>query len=136
MRSQSQQTDVKKTLTKFGKVTILKSHRYIQSNRNGFGISPFMQELMVYAGHLECYEKCNEVLEKFLSIEVSTSQVYRVTDSVSKGLRERINPQDRILPPIAKDNLLYVELAGSMVQTSEEGWKEVKLARLFKGVIV
>lgn len=101
--------------------------------RNGFGISPLMQELMVYAGHLECYGKCNEVLHHFLSIEISPSQVYRVTDFVSEQLAERLDPQERVLPPIGKDDMLYVEVDGSMVHTREEGWKEVKLARMFKG---
>lgn len=92
----------------------------------------YMQELMVYAGHLDCYGKCNEVLARFLSLEVSSSQVYRVTDFVSDQLEDRLTGEERVLPPIAKDDLLYVEVDGSMIHLREDGWKEVKLARLFK----
>ncbi|GHT55156.1 hypothetical protein AGMMS49982_20790 [Bacteroidia bacterium] len=62
----------------------MKSNPYLQGSKNGFGISPYMQEMMVYAGHLDTYERCNEVIEKFLSVEVSPSQVYRVTNAVAE----------------------------------------------------
>jgi hypothetical protein len=92
-----------------------------------------MQELMVYAGHLDCYEKCNEILEHFLSIRVNPSQVYRVTTVVSESLKGEDNQSERILPLIEKTGTLYVGIDGSMISTREEGWKEVKLARLFRG---
>jgi len=99
----------------------------------GFGISPYMQELMVYAGHLNCYAQCNEVLEHFLNIQVSSSQVYRVTDYTSNQLKDEDNSLERLLPPVSNDDILYVELDGSMISTREDGWKEVKLGRVFKG---
>ena len=101
-------------------------------NKNGFGVSPLMQELMTYAGHLECYAKSDEILNRFLSVEVSCSQVYRVTNHVSEQLIEEEKTEERLLPLVAQDEVLYVEADGSMVSTREEGWKEVKLARLFK----
>jgi hypothetical protein len=91
-----------------------------------------MQELMTYAGHLDCYGKSNEVLSRFLSVAVSSTQVYRVTNWVSEGLKEEEEKVSRTLPPISKDEVLYVGVDGSMISTREEGWKEVKLARLFK----
>jgi hypothetical protein len=100
--------------------------------KNGFGISPLMQELMVYAGHLDCYAKSEEILNRFLSVEVNPSQVYRVTNSISDQLFIENEVAERLLPPVAKDEILYIEADGSMVSTREEGWKEIKLARLFK----
>jgi hypothetical protein len=38
----------------------------------------------------------------------------------------------RTLPPVSEDEVWQVRIDGSMVSTREEGWKEVKLARLFK----
>jgi hypothetical protein len=113
-------------------MSILKSNRYMQGRKNGFGISPYMQELMVYAGHLECYEKCNEILERFLCIEVNPSQVYRVTTSVSESLKAEDGTGERILPLVEKSEALYVGVDGSMISTREEGWKEVKLGRMFR----
>jgi hypothetical protein len=111
---------------------VLKSHCYIQGQKNGFGISPLMQELMTYAGHLDCYGKSNEVLSRFLSVTVSSPQVYRVTNAVSEGLKEEEEKATRTLPPVSMEEVLYVGVDGSMISTREEGWKEVKLARLFK----
>lgn len=104
----------------------------MEDRKNGFGISPYMQELMVYAGHLECYEKCNEILEHFLSIRVNPSQVYRVTTAISESLQSEEERGERILPVVEKSEVLYVGVDGSMISTREEGWKEVKLARLFR----
>jgi hypothetical protein len=101
---------------------------------NGFSISPLMQELITYAGHLECYAKSGEILEKFTQVKVSLSQVYRVTDRVGASLEEEEKQVERILPPLSKEDVLYVEIDGSMLCTrEEEPWKEVKVGRLFKG---
>ena len=104
----------------------------MQHSSQGFGISPYMQELMVYAGHLNCYAQCNEILEHYLNIPVSSSQVYRVTDYISERLKQEDNSEERLLPPVSNQDVLYVELDGSMISTREEGWKEVKLGRMFK----
>ena len=80
-----------------------------------FGISPYMQELMVYAGHLNCYAQCNEILEHYLNIPVSSSQVYRVTDYISGQLKQEDNSEERLLPPVSNQEVLYVELDGSMI---------------------
>ena len=110
----------------------MKSHIYLQGYTNGFGISPLMQEMIVYAGHLDSYAKSNEVLSHFLSITVSPTQVYRVTNSVSESLYKEDTRDERMLPPVSNEDVLYVGVDGSMISTREEGWKEVKLARLFK----
>jgi hypothetical protein len=107
----------------------------MQGVRNGFGISPYMQELMVYAGHLDCYKKCDEILEKFTSVKVNPPQVYRVTDHVSESLKGEDLKIERTLQPLSKEDVLYVEIDGSMIPTrkNDEPWKEVKLGRLFRG---
>jgi len=105
----------------------------MKKDRNGFSISPLMQELMTYAGHLDCYAKSDEILNRFLSVEVSPVQVYRVTNHISEQLIEEEQQEERLLPALSKEDVLYVEVDGSMISTREEGWKEVKLGRLFKG---
>ena len=89
-----------------------------------------MQELLVYAGQLDCYERCNVVLEKFIDIEVSASQVYLVTDCYGKAAEKEVNVC-RSLEPVKKDEVLYVEADGSMLLTRDDGWKEVKVGRMF-----
>jgi hypothetical protein len=94
-----------------------------------------MRELMTYAGHLDCYGKCEETIEKFTCVKVSPSQVYRVTDCVSESLGGEDLRAERILQPLSKEDVLHVEIDGSMIpaRNSDEPWKEVKLARLFRG---
>jgi len=93
-----------------------------------------MQELMTYAGQMDCYGRSEEIMEKFTSVKVNPSQVYRVTDYVSASLQEEDMKSERILELVSKEDVLYVEIDGSMVCTrNKESWKEIKLGRLFKG---
>lgn len=122
-----------KKLTRFGKISINKEHLFSKA-LNGFQISPRMQELMVYAGQLDSYERCNEVIGELINIEVSVAQVYRLTDAYGKAVaqeEEEVN-KERTLAPVKQEEVLYAQADGSMLQTREEGWKEVKVGRLFK----
>jgi hypothetical protein len=93
-----------------------------------------MQELMTCAGQMECYARSEEIIEKFTSVKVNPSQVYRVTEYVSESLHEEDYKVDRTLSPVSKEDVLYVEIDGSMVCTrNRDSWKEIKLGRLFKG---
>lgn len=123
-------TGEKKTLTRFGEISISNKHPF-SKGMNGFQISPRMQELMVYAGQLDSYEKCDEIIREFINIEVSITQVYRVTDLYGKEAEKTVN-SERTLTPLKKEEVLYVQADGSMLLTREEGWKEVKVGRFFK----
>jgi adenylate kinase family enzyme len=90
-----------------------------------------LQELLVYFGQLECYEKCPEILEKTIGIEVGHSQVHRVADTYGKELEKTI-ATTRILPPLNSEEVLYAEVDGSMIFTRDDDWKEVKVGRIFK----
>jgi len=98
---------------------------------NGFQISPLLQELMVYFGQLECYEKCPEIIEKSVGVVVGHSQVHRVADSYGKELSKTI-AKTRTLAPLKPDEVLYAQTDGSMLFTRDGGWKEVKVGRIFK----
>ena len=90
-----------------------------------------MQELMVYSAQLDSYENCNEILKKYTHIEVSATQVWRVAnvygEEVGKTINDTVN-----LTPCKQDEVVYAMADGSMIFTREEGWKEVKVGRLFK----
>lgn len=122
-------TGVKKNFTTLGQVEIDKRHLFSEG-KNGFQISPRMQELMVYAGQLDCYGKSHEVIKQFLDVEVNAAQVYRVTDTYGQELGKTVN-EEKTLPPVKQQETLYVEADGSMVLTREESWKEVKVGRIF-----
>ncbi len=94
-------------------------------------ISSLLQEKMVYVGQMDCYENCSEILEKLSGIQVGVTQIYRLTDLYGKGIENSVNAL-RTLTPLKQDEVLYAQVDGSMVLTREEGWKEVKVGRLFK----
>jgi hypothetical protein len=85
---------------------------------------------MVYAGTSECYKKWNEINDKFIDIKVSAAEVYRVIDCYGKEAAKLVNAT-KTLEPVKKQEVLYAEVDGSMIQTVTEGWKEVKVGRLF-----
>ena len=91
-----------------------------------------MQELIIFAGQSNCYEKSNEILKQFLSVDVSSAQVYRVTDLYGHQIGQEQDFNERSLPPVRSNDMLYVETDGSMILTREEGWKETKAGRIFK----
>lgn len=86
---------------------------------------------MVYVGQMDCYENCSEVLEKLCGLQVGTTQIYRLTDLYGKGIEDKVDT-GRNLTPLKQDEVLYAQVDGSMVLTREEGWKEVKVGRMFK----
>jgi hypothetical protein len=86
---------------------------------------------MVYAGQLDCYENCAEVLDKLAGVKVGATQIYRLTDLFGKALEVVVNAE-RTLTPLKSNEVLYSEVDGSMLLTREEGWKEVKVGRIFK----
>jgi len=90
-----------------------------------------LQELMVYCGQQDCYGNSGELLQKFLSIEVCEAQIYRVTDTYGEAL-DKEGIAARSMAIASSEDTVYVELDGSMVLTREDGWKEVKLSRIFK----
>lgn len=121
----------KRLATIQGPIHVSNQNPFSKGNQ-GFQISALLQELMVYAGQLDCYGKANEILSKFLSTEVSTSQVFRLTDLYGEELEKSHDFTQRSRPPLQKEETLYVEADGSMILTREQGWKEVKVGRMFK----
>ncbi len=124
-------TVVKKNFTSLGKIEIGNQSDFSRG-KNGFQISPFLQEKMVYVGQLDCYDQSSELLRSLMNVEMSSCQIYRVTDTYGEKLRED-NSAQVVLDYPSKQDTVYVEIDGSMVFTREEGWKETKLCRIFLG---
>lgn len=80
---------------------------------------------------MECYGAATEILQKLTDIEVGPAQIFRVTTAFGEVLKEA-EVNERVLSPLTKEEVLYVEADGSMIFTREEQWKEVKVGRIFK----
>lgn len=115
---------------------------------NGFKITPYFQELQVFAGQNDNYQAGSTQLEKYLRIPVGHSQLERVTKHYSEQLEATNSAGTLIVAQEASTQLLkthmetsghaYVMIDGSMLQTREgeqhNDWKEVKLGRIFSDI--
>jgi hypothetical protein len=101
-----------------------------------------MQEKMVYAGQSCSYNEAGELMEKLASIEVSISQIQRVTnyygsciekEKVEEKLesRELFCDSPNQVIELKKGEIVYAGLDGSMMLFRKEKFKEVKLGRIF-----
>lgn len=85
---------------------------------------------MTLAGVSDVYSKSNDLLNAFLGINISESQVYRVTDHIGNQLIPDLMKEiDH--PQLEENQKVYASIDGSMIQT-DQGWQEAKLGRVFR----
>jgi len=105
---------------------------------NGFRISGYLQELIVFLGSEHVFEEASETLAKLLGIKVSAKQVERVSERIGQILEDEQAVQagdeekSGTFEMPFKSNYTYVQMDGSMLFTRKDGWKEVKLGRVFQ----
>lgn len=99
-------------------------------------MSPYLEQKVVYLGAMLPYETASESLKMLLDVEVSDSTIYRLTDCLGSKAEERLKDEQTskhsLEDALGESDRCYGQLDGTMVQIREEGWKEVKLARIFK----
>lgn len=86
-------------------------------------------------GQSKVFDEASEICKDLLRIDVSGTQIQRVCKYygglidpiISKNLEAYI-PK---LEDVRKDDHVYVMVDGSMLFTRDDGWKEIKLARIF-----
>lgn len=123
-------TIVKKSLqSSFGKIEISNSNPLLHL-QNGFRISPLLSEKVGYIGQLDTYENGSEIAQQLLNVAVSDSKIYRLTDHLGEQAEQWL-AEDDLQDKIEEEQVVYAQVDGSMILTREEGWKEVKLGRVF-----
>jgi hypothetical protein len=109
-----------------------KSHKYTDGMPS-YQISPYLQERYVLAGQSEVYDKCNDLISKFLRVEANAMQVHRVTNTYGELSGDLINVESvKPLKEMSKQDVVYAQMDGGMVLTRENGWQEIKVGRLFR----
>lgn len=97
----------------------------------GFKISPFMQDLMLYAGQDAPYEQAAASLNKLLGADASAKQIERLVRAYGPLVGEAImEHEDSLLPCAADAERAYGYLDGCLLLTRTQGWMEVKLCRV------
>ena len=87
-----------------------------------------------YVGQYEPYGKGSENIQKLLRIPVSESSILRITDKIGGQCKDlvgrHVKETLRINEESEEEEIPYVMIDGSMIQTRGGGWKETKLARM------
>lgn len=125
----------KKVKSSFGEVVVSKTHS-MSETKNGFQMTPYLQDQVCYIGQNEVFEEGSETLFRLLQIEVSNKQIQRVSEHYGACLEQhtkKIIEEGSLLEHIEtkSETYNYGMTDGSMVFTREEGWKEIKLGRVF-----
>lgn len=119
--------------TRFGEIQIANNEPF-SCHPNGFGISPYLQEKLVFLGQLEVYKEAAELAHSLLNIPLCRSQVYRLTNYYGAAIEPHLAqtpaaPEPEPVPTV-EPKVVYVQTDGANLLT-DEGYKEAKLARIF-----
>ena len=89
---------------------------------------------MCYCGQQKVFEEASEHIDKLLQIEVNAKQIERVCHHYGKGIEQEQSKAIEVgaLQANPDKQSCYVMVDGSMIFTREEGWKEIKLGRIFQ----
>ena len=115
---------------------LAKKHLLAQSP-TAMAISSYAQETMCYIGQLPVFEEASEVINNFTAAGFNAKQVERICHKYGHRVEQRLLEEIEVhgyeeVPAGERDKLHYVSVDGSMYLTREEGWKEIKLGRIFK----
>jgi hypothetical protein len=64
--------------TRFGDIQIANSEPF-SGHPNGFGLSPYLQEKLVFLGQFEVYKQASQLAQTMLGIAICPSQIDRLT---------------------------------------------------------
>jgi hypothetical protein len=101
-----------------------------------FQMSPYLQERVCFVGQKEVYQEASTTLDELVGVAVTAKQIERVCHHFG-ALIEQAEPAPSIqqAPPSearrSPEEPVYAMADGSMVLTRENGWREIKLGRLF-----
>jgi hypothetical protein len=120
----------KKVTSRFGKLSVNTCNPLAPSQKKGFRISPYLQELACLVGQRVPFEEASELLATLCGVKLSSKTIERLCHYYGESLEITLNEP----PTSVKKNseAHYVMLDGSMLLTREEKWKEIKLGRIFK----
>ena len=101
------------------------------------GVSRYAQETICYMGQHLVFKEAEEVLQRLSGCAIDAKQIERLCHSYGQWLEEQdlndIQVQGyQAVAAAARHKRHYVSVDGSMYLTRQEGWKEVKLGRIYK----
>lgn len=100
-------------------------------------ISSYAQETMCYVGQYLVFEEAEEPMNNFTGADINAKQIERVCHLYGQAIEDEdlynieVDQYEEVLPA-RNDKTNYVSVDGSMYLAREEGWKEIKLGRIFE----
>jgi len=137
----------KRNLSRFGEIQINNSHEW--SLTDGFKITPYMRDLMLYSGQDDNYKASASNIEKYLRVNVDDSQINRLCVCYGEALEsemeemegEVVKSSQAFSAALKTNEVVYGMFDGCMLPTRPNklkgedaigSWKEMKLGRIFR----
>ena len=121
-------------MTTLGEMDVNSEHILLKHGQ-GFRMSAYLQEMSCYSGQAMVFEEASAFIHKYLMIEVTAKQIERVSHHYGEQI-EQVLQQDiekgGSVKHLDAEQPHYVMPDGHMLLTREEGWKEIKMGRIFK----
>lgn len=117
--------------TRFGQIQIANSQVF-SHHPNGFGISPYLQEKLVFLGQFEVYQQAAALVKMLLGLSVGASQIDRLTRFYGEAIADEVDQTAAAdtAAETAAVGVVYAQADGAMLLT-DAGYKEAKLGRIF-----
>lgn len=128
-------------MTLLGDIEISRNYFYDKKNKTGFfpieenypilksTYFPEITEMVCFTATLEPYACSRDVLKKLSNINISTSEIQKITKNIGEKLVEiendKISESNKYIPSKKKIEKMAISMDGAMANTNE-GWKEVK----------
>lgn len=100
-----------------------------------FGISERMRTLLCLVGQSMVYDEACELFDGIMGLEISAPQIQRVCthygNTIDPLVKANCEPVIPALEAAKDEDKVYVMVDGSMIYIRDEGWRELKLGRLF-----
>ena len=123
-------------MTKLCEVELPKNHLLCSQN-SPFKITAKLQEEICLLGQYGVYREASELADALLNISISDQQIRRVCTHYGTFIDEVLASNVEVMLPRLEDtgeeDPTYLMMDGSMLFTRDDGWKELKLARVFNG---
>lgn len=123
-------------MTRLGQVELPKTHP-LCPNRSSFKITAKLQEEICFLGQMCVYQEASDLLKRMLGIDICNQQIRRVCKFYGESVDDVIDGNiEHMIPRIKQTNEqdpTYVMIDGALLFTRSGEWKELKLARMFKG---
>ncbi|SDC57848.1 hypothetical protein [Niabella drilacis] len=122
----------KKLQTTLGKIEVAKTHPLCQGTMH-FGVSAKLQELVCLLSQQCVFQEVEDLLSALLGLKFSAKQAQRISEHYGARLEdiEQDCSEKQVLKFKSAQEPVYVMFDGSMIQTRQNDWMEIKVGRAF-----